>query len=160
MPIPYLLDRYRILRAGGALGRGCGPLLVARPAESPPLFADFARTNGSRFPANERPHSCCCGSRSDKRRRVRADAVRSKSFRAVANGEVDAGLIIHESRFTYRDAARSPSSIWANGGKNMTLLPIPLGAILVRNDVPDTDAQSINGRSAAAWPSHARTKPR
>ena len=41
--IPYLTDRYRILRAGGALGRGCGPLLVARPEASPPLFAEFAR---------------------------------------------------------------------------------------------------------------------
>ena len=29
--IPYLLENYRILRAGGALGRGCGPLVVARP---------------------------------------------------------------------------------------------------------------------------------
>src|SRR5581483_11248411 len=29
--IPYLMDRYRILRSGGALGRGCGPLVIARP---------------------------------------------------------------------------------------------------------------------------------
>ena len=41
--IPFLMDRYRILSAGGALGRGCGPLLVARPAGSPQLFSDFAR---------------------------------------------------------------------------------------------------------------------
>ena len=41
--IPFLMDRYRILPSGGALGRGCGPLLVARPAGSPQLFSDFAR---------------------------------------------------------------------------------------------------------------------
>ena len=41
--IPFLMDRYRILPSGGALGRGCGPLLVARPDASPQLFADFAR---------------------------------------------------------------------------------------------------------------------
>ncbi|MBV8197226.1 MAG: 1,4-dihydroxy-6-naphthoate synthase, partial [Candidatus Eremiobacteraeota bacterium] len=40
--IPFLMKHYRILPAGGAVGRGCGPLLVARPADSPSLFSDFA----------------------------------------------------------------------------------------------------------------------
>ena len=41
--IPYLGDRYRILRSGGALGRGCGPLLVARAGRLAAALCDFAR---------------------------------------------------------------------------------------------------------------------
>ncbi len=41
--IPFLMDRYRILSSGGAVGRGCGPLLVARPASAPEHFSEFAR---------------------------------------------------------------------------------------------------------------------
>ena len=40
--IPYLLDRYRILRAGGALGRGCGPLVIARPRPDRDRLRDAA----------------------------------------------------------------------------------------------------------------------
>ena len=56
---------------------------------------------------------------------------------AVANGEVDAGLIIHESRFTYRDAGLISIVDLGEWWENMTLLPIPLGAIFVRNDIGD-----------------------
>src|SRR5580700_11229494 len=100
--IPFLMDRYRILPSGGAIGRGCGPLLVARPAASPPLFADFGRKRiaipGERTTAfmllqlalGTRPKSV----------QMRFDRI----VAAVASSEVDAGLIIHESRFTYREA--------------------------------------------------------
>jgi 1,4-dihydroxy-6-naphthoate synthase len=149
--IPFLMDRYRILPAGGALGRGCGPLLVALPGEAPPLFADFARKRiaipGERTTAylllqlalGTRPRTV----------QMRFDAI----VAAVANGEVDAGLIIHESRFTYRDAGLISIADLGEWWENMTLLPVPLGAILVRNDVDDEAANQINAaiRSSLAF---------
>ena len=139
--IPYLMDRYRILPAGGAIGRGCGPLLVARPAESPPLFADFARLKiaipGERTTAfmllqlalGVRPKTV----------QMRFDRI----IDAVSNGEVDAGLIIHESRFTYRDAGLIAIADLGEWWENMTLSPIPLGAIVVRDDVGQQQAQQL-----------------
>jgi 1,4-dihydroxy-6-naphthoate synthase len=140
--VPFLLDRYRILSAGGAVGRGCGPLLVAKPAESPPLFADFA---GKRIAIpGERTTAflllqLALGKR-PKTTQMRFDQI----IPAVTRGDIDAGLIIHESRFTYRDAGLISIVDLGEWWENLTLLPIPLGAILVRNDVPDAEAESLN----------------
>ncbi len=139
--IPFLMDRYRILPCGGAVGRGCGPLLVARPAGSPELFSDFARKRiaipGERTTAfmllqlalGTRPKTVA----------MRFDKI----IGAVARGEVDAGLIIHESRFTYRDAGLIAIADLGEWWENMTLLPIPLGGILVRDDVGENETQAI-----------------
>jgi 1,4-dihydroxy-6-naphthoate synthase len=140
--VPFLMERYRILSAGGAIGRGVGPLLVARPAESPPLFADFARKRiaipGERTTAylllqlalGKRP----------KVTKMRFDQI----IPAVSRGEVDAGLIIHESRFTYRDCGLISIADLGEWWENMTLLPTPLGAILVRNDVGEAESEVLN----------------
>ena len=156
--IPFLMDRYRILPSGGAIGRGCGPLLVARPAASPPLFADFARKRiaipGERTTAFMLLQ-LALGAR-PKTVQMRFDRI----IPAVASGEVDAGLVIHESRFTYRDAGLISIADLGEWWENMTLLPIPLGAILVRNDVGDDDARHRRVRSGEAWLSRVPTKPR
>jgi 1,4-dihydroxy-6-naphthoate synthase len=140
--IPFLMDRYRILRAGGALGRGCGPLLVARPAASPALFSDFIHKRiaipGERTTAFMLLQ-LALGCR-PKTVQMRFDRI----IAAVAGGEVDAGLIIHESRFTYRDAGLIAIADLGEWWENMTLLPIPLGAVLVRDDVGDAQARAID----------------
>jgi 1,4-dihydroxy-6-naphthoate synthase len=140
--IPFLMDRYRILPSGGAVGRRCGPLLVARPAESPPLFADFARRRiaipGERTTAFMLLQ-LALGAR-PKTVQLRFDRI----IAAVAGGEVDAGLIIHESRFTYRDAGLIAIADLGEWWENMTLLPIPLGAVVARNDVDEEQLRRIN----------------
>ena len=146
--IPHLTDRYRILRSGGAVGRGCGPLLVARPASSPELFADFARRRiaipGERTTAFMLLQMALG-------RRLKTTTIRfDRIIPAVAEGRIEAGLIIHESRFTYREAGLIAIADLGEWWENMTLLPIPLGAILVRNDVDDATARSIAGAIRAS----------
>jgi len=139
--IPFLMDRYSILPSGGAVGRNCGPLLVARPAASPPLFSDFARKciaiPGERTTAYLLLQ-LALGAR-PKTVQMRFDRI----IDAVANGEVDAGLIIHESRFTYRDAGLIAIADLGEWWENMTLLPVPLGAVIVRDDVDAGDVRRI-----------------
>jgi 1,4-dihydroxy-6-naphthoate synthase len=139
--IPYLMNRYRILRAGGALGRGCGPLVVTRPGMHATL-ADLADARiaipGERTTAfmllqlalGRRPRAA----------QLRFDAI----IPAVASGEFDAGLIIHESRFTYQAAGLESVADLGEWWETQSGMPIPLGAILVRNDVSETQAHSIN----------------
>ncbi len=140
--VPFLMDRYRILPSGGALGRACGPLLVARPAGSPEHFSDFA---GKRIAIpGERTTAfmllqLALGAR-PKTVQMRFDRI----VDAVVNGEVDAGLIIHESRFTYRKAGLIAIADLGEWWENMTLLPIPLGAILVRDDLNDGEVRAID----------------
>lgn len=143
--IPTLLDRYRILRSGGALGRGCGPLLIARPGA------------GGTVPSLEslpdRARIAIPGTMTTAYLLLRLALAREPSVRvmrfdrivdAVAGGEVDAGLIIHESRFTYR--AQGLEAIVDLGAwwESQTGRPIPLGAILVRRDVPLDRARELD----------------
>lgn len=140
--IPYLTDRYRILRSGGALGRNCGPLLVTRPAGSPSLFSEYAGVHiaipGERTTAYMLLQLAL--GRKLKTKVMRFDQI----IPAIVKGDTDAGLIIHESRFTYRDQGLISVVDLGEWWENLTLLPIPLGAILVRNDVDDATAQSID----------------
>jgi 5,8-dihydroxy-2-naphthoate synthase len=143
--IPYLLGDYRILRAGGALGRGCGPLVVARPradGSAPSLEAlgpdaTFA-IPGSMTTAYALLRLAL--GREPKTAVMRFDRI----VDAVARGEADAGLIIHESRFTYANAGLARVMDLGDWWEATTGNAIPLGAILVRRDVSDDDARALD----------------
>jgi 1,4-dihydroxy-6-naphthoate synthase len=139
--IPDLMDRYRILRSGGALGRGCGPLLITRPGAPTELEAyrdKLIAIPGEKTTAfmllqlalGMKPHAI----------QMRFDNIVS----AVAEGHVEAGLIIHESRFTYEAAGLVSVADMGEWWERASGMPIPLGAILVRHDVPEDEARALD----------------
>ncbi len=135
--IPHLMERYRILRAGGALGRGCGPLVVARPGTAATLQElDGLRVAipGARTTANL---LLALALHNVKASIVRVEIRFDEIVSAVARGAVDAGLIIHESRFTYEESGLTSLLDLGAWWESQTGLPIPLGAILVRSDLGD-----------------------
>ncbi|HZY99685.1 MAG TPA: 1,4-dihydroxy-6-naphthoate synthase [Candidatus Baltobacteraceae bacterium] len=140
--LPYLTERYRILRSGGAVGRGCGPLLVARPENAPELFTGV-RDKRVAIPGERTTAylllQMALGGRPKSVEIMRFDRI----VPAVAEGKIDAGLIIHESRFTYRDAGLIAIADLGEWWENFTLLPLPLGAILVRKDVEVEEARRL-----------------
>jgi 1,4-dihydroxy-6-naphthoate synthase len=143
--IPYLLGDYRILRAGGALGRGCGPLLIAHPRAdgSAPALEDFKP--GARIAIPGAMTTAFLLLRLAFGHPFEAVPMRfDRIVDAVASGDVDAGLIIHESRFTYRASGLREVVDLGAWWESETGNPIPLGAILVRRDVPLGAAQSID----------------
>ena len=139
--IPHLMRDYRILRSGGALGRGCGPLVVARPETLKTL--DDVRNVRVAIPGARTTAfmllQLALGMR-PQAEQVRFDAI----IPAVASGEFDAGLIIHESRFTYQDAGLVALADLGDWWERASGMPIPLGAILVRNDIDDDRARAID----------------
>jgi len=139
--IPYLMRDYRILRAGGALGRGCGPLVVARPgaATALPALRDLRIAIPGERTTAFMLLQLALGGRPETRQ-LRFDQI----IPAVASGEVDAGLIIHESRFTYADAGLVRVADLGEWWESIAGMPIPLGAILARNDFDETHAHEIN----------------
>jgi 1,4-dihydroxy-6-naphthoate synthase len=143
--IPYLLDKYRILRAGGALGRGCGPLVIAQPGvdSAAPLLTDFGEDAVFAIPG--RFTTAYALLRLALGREPRTVEMRfDRIVDAVKNGEVAGGLIIHESRFTYQQAGLVSAIDLGDWWEATTGNPIPLGAILVRRDVSDDDARALD----------------
>lgn len=145
--IPFLMGNYRILRSGGALGRGCGPLVVARPNR----FNDFAELGGQRIAIpGERTSAYLLlqlAYHELRMKRMQPVAMRFDAIMpAILRGEVDAGLIIHESRFTYRDCGLSRLLDLGDWWEELCGLPIPLGAILVRADIGDETARELNAQ--------------
>ncbi|MBD5653576.1 MAG: 1,4-dihydroxy-6-naphthoate synthase [Candidatus Eremiobacteraeota bacterium] len=143
--IPYLVDRYKILRAGGALGRGCGPLVLAKPDArgNVPALADFKPHARIAIPGKMTTAFLLL--RLALQRPIDAIPMRFDTIvDAVARGEVDAGLIIHESRFTYQRSGLKSVADLGEWWERETGHPLPLGAILVRRDLGDTRAREID----------------
>ncbi|HYW06104.1 MAG TPA: 1,4-dihydroxy-6-naphthoate synthase [Longimicrobium sp.] len=125
--IPHLLDDYVLLRSGGALGRGCGPLIVARRELTPHELRNARiAIPGRNTTANLLLRLYAPGAAPGIER------VYHEIMPAVASGEVDAGLIIHESRFTYPDHGLVRVVDLGEWWEASTGLPIPLGGILAR----------------------------
>jgi 1,4-dihydroxy-6-naphthoate synthase len=144
--IPSLMDRYFILRSGGALGRGCGPLVVTRrggPADLRALRGASVAIPGERTTAHLLLRLAMHARKSTGVTPVvmRFDRI----VAAVARGDVAAGLIIHESRFTYAQHGLVSLLDLGEWWESMTGLPIPLGAILARDDLGVERAQELDG---------------
>ncbi len=134
--LPTITDRYSLLDSGSALGRGNGPVLVARPGFTMPSRCENSDgVAGLSIPAVAIPgiHTTAnlllqrlYPTLTDRRPMLFSDIAP-----AVARGEVDAGVLIHEGRFTWREHGleliADLGTEWdrATGG-----LPLPLGAIV------------------------------
>ncbi len=131
-------DRYRLLRSGAALGHGVGPLLVARSAM--PL-AEAVRGRVA-IPGRETTAYRLLRLAAPPTGQV-VELRYDRILRAVAEGEVDAGLIIHESRFTYADHGLVRIADLGDWWERETGLPVPLAGICVRADVDDATAARL-----------------
>jgi 1,4-dihydroxy-6-naphthoate synthase len=126
----HLRSDYALLRSGGALGRGCGPLVVARePAAMTDLKGKRLAIPGKLTTANLLLQLYGEGYENP------LILPFHEIMTAVARGEVDAGVIIHESRFTY--AAHNLVQVLDLGAwwEAETGLPIPLGGILAKRSL-------------------------
>jgi 1,4-dihydroxy-6-naphthoate synthase len=143
-------DRYRLLRSGAALGRGVGPLVVAREAGS----LEDAAAGRVAVPGRETTAFLLL--------RLAAPALGEvvelrydRILDAVVAGEVDAGLIIHESRFTYAEHGLVSVADLGEWWEGETGLPVPLAGIFARNDLApelvDTAEAAIRASVAYAF---------
>ena len=122
--------RYRLLRSGAALGHGVGPLVVARA----PKPLDEAVRGRVAIPGRETTAFRLLGLAAPtlgEVREVRYDRI----LGAVRDGEVGAGLIIHESRFTYQDHGLVKIVDLGDWWESQTGLPVPLAGICARADL-------------------------
>ena len=131
--LAYCADRYALLDAGSALGRNCGPLLISKR----PISHEDVAAGGLRIaiPGRYTTANFLLGLAFPAATDTTA-LVFSEIEPALLRDEFDAGLIIHENRFTYE--ARGLRKILDLGEfwEAQTGLPIPLGGIVVRRALP------------------------
>jgi 1,4-dihydroxy-6-naphthoate synthase len=125
----HVLDKYVLLDSGSALGRGCGPLLVTREGAEIDLAQSTVAIPGQYTTAAMllQLYSPCSV--------TTKVMVFDQIMTAVASGEVDAGVIIHESRFTYQDHGLSCIQDLGQWWEETTGQPIPLGGIAAKRSL-------------------------
>jgi len=137
----YCIADYVLLDAGSALGRNCGPLLISKRAISqdevaagtlriaiPGTFTTANFLLGLAFPTAQ-----------DK-----TPLVFSEIEPALLADRFDAGLIIHENRFTYETKGLKKIIDLGEYWEHETGAPIPLGGIVIRRSLPDEMKQRVN----------------
>jgi len=130
----HLRDNYYLLRSGGALGRGCGPLVVAKtPFGAKELAGRTIAIPGKLTTAALLVRLFAPGLSDANIIVMPFDRI----MPAVCDGTVDAGVIIHESRFTYRRHGLTQIVDLGEWWERETGHAIPLGGILMRRDLGD-----------------------
>lgn len=136
----YLREDYVLLRSGGALGKGCGPLVIAREA------CRMEDLRGKVIAIPGRLTTAFLLLRLfDPELGARVKVMPFYAIPdAVKNREVDAGLIIHESRFTYQAAGLEKVLDLGSWWEGLTGLPIPLGGIIARRSLGQACIRDIS----------------
>jgi 1,4-dihydroxy-6-naphthoate synthase len=121
-----VFKQYGLLRSGGALGMGCGPLLIAKTHIKPEeLSSKTIAIPGEKTTAHFLLSSIFPDIKNKK------EVLFSEVEDAVLQGEADAGLIIHENRFTYEEKGLTKLMDLGDEWEKMTHSPIPLGCIAI-----------------------------
>lgn len=155
-----LSEDYEVLGAGAALGRGCGPLVVSADAlgETPQLEALAGRRVAIPGLQTTAYALLRMFGPSIEAVPMRFDAI----MPAVLRGECDAGLVIHESRFTYREQGLRLVADLGEVWEAQTGLPLPLGVIVGHRRLSDAQRAAVeDGLRAsveAAWADPAASR--
>ncbi|MFI1048382.1 1,4-dihydroxy-6-naphthoate synthase [Streptomyces griseoruber] len=169
--LPYVLDEYALLPCGGALGRGCGPLVLTKeagPGGTSHAFGSGGLTGRTVAVPSEKSTAYLLF------RLWAADTLPGgvgeivvlpfhEIMPAVRDGKVDAGLVIHEARFTYQNYGLHKLADLGEHWESTTGLPIPLGAIIAKRSLGPATltalASAIRTSVRTAWDAPEVSRP-
>lgn len=155
--LPWVLDQYSLLPCGGALGRGCGPLVLTQ-GHTGESANDPQRLSKKRVAVPSERSTAYLLFRLWAAQNVPGGVGEivvmpfHEIMPAVRDGKIDAGLVIHEARFTYQNYGLSLMQDLGNWWEADTQLPIPLGAIIAKKSM-DLEALTSWTRASVeyAW---------
>lgn len=151
-----LRENYQLLQAGGALGRGCGPLLVSRNARL--SRQDLADAKLRIAVPGELTTAHLLLRLYQPATATVLPLPFNQIMPAIAQGEIDAGVIIHESRFTYHQYGLHMLVDLGAWWEQTTGHPIPLGCIVARSSLGPNTITRLE-RTIRASLLHARQQP-
>lgn len=135
----HLTEKYILLDAGSALGNNCGPLLIAQSPILPENISDLKIAIPGKLTTANFLLSLAFPNATQK-----VEMLFSEIESAVLNGNVDAGLIIHENRFTYAEKGLVKLIDLGEYWEQSTGMPIPLGGIVIKRDLPESILHKVN----------------
>jgi 1,4-dihydroxy-6-naphthoate synthase len=135
----YASANYLILDSGSAIGRRNGPLLISKKEISPSELSNSRIAIPGKYTTANLLFSIAWPDATDKK-----EYLFSEIENALLNDEVDAGLIIHETRFTYFKKGLRMIEDMGEFWEKVTNLPIPLGAIVINRSVEEEIALKVN----------------
>jgi 1,4-dihydroxy-6-naphthoate synthase len=135
----YVAQNYVILDAGSAIGHRNGPLLISKRRISITELPGLKIAIPGKYTTANLLFSIAWPDVVNKTEYLFSDIED-----ALLTGEVDAGLIIHETRFTYYKKGLHKLADMGEYWETLTGLPIPLGAIVIKRSIPDEVAQKVN----------------
>jgi 1,4-dihydroxy-6-naphthoate synthase len=144
---------YLICDSGSALGRNNGPLVISRHKMYPDELDDALIAIPGRYTTASLLFSIFWPRASRKREYLFSDIPA-----AVLSGEVDAGVIIHETRFTYETMGLKKVADTGEYWERLTSMPVPLGGIVIKREVDDDVAVRVD-RSIRRSIEYANTNP-
>ena len=134
-----VMNNYQLLTSGSALGNGVGPLFIARKKSiNPELEFNSVAIPGKNTTAN------FLFSIFYPNNKLKKEMIFSAIEDAVLSGETDAGVIIHENRFTYQQKGLTKIADLGDLWEKATGQPIPLGGIAIRRNMSDETKSLIN----------------
>lgn len=135
----HLLDTYCLLDSGSALGRNCGPLLIAKqPLDKPTIEAGTIAIPGKYTTANFLLNLAYPAAQNKQ------ETLFSEIESAVLEEKVNAGLIIHENRFTYQERGLVKLLDLGEFWESTTGMPIPLGGIVAQRKLNREILETVN----------------
>lgn len=137
--LPLLTDNYYLLNSGGALGKGVGPLLIAKKEMAlETLSGKIIAIPGENTTAH------MLFSLAFPQAQNKVFKIFNEIENAVLNNEVDAGVIIHENRFTYQQKGLIKLIDLGDYWESQTQLPIPLGGIVAKKNIDKTVLKKVD----------------
>ncbi|MCW2956973.1 MAG: hypothetical protein JWO69_1842 [Thermoleophilia bacterium] len=152
--LAQLGGQYVPLRSGAALGRGVGPLVVARE----PMTLDEAAAGPIAIPGRDTTAFLLLGLAARAALGETVELRYDEILGAVTRGDVAAGLIIHESRFTFRDHGLVQVADMGAWWEAETGMPLPLATICARHDL-DPELRAAAEAAVRASVEHAFAHP-
>jgi 1,4-dihydroxy-6-naphthoate synthase len=137
--LPLVLNEYLVLNAGGALGEGVGPLLISRKnialgeIESKVVGIPGRNTTAHMIFSHAFPAAF-----------KKEFLLFSDIEKAVLEERIDAGVIIHENRFTYQQKGLIKLMDLGEYWEQETKSPIPLGGIVIKRSIKDSMKQKVD----------------
>lgn len=135
----HLVDTYALLDAGSALGNGVGPLLVTLDDVVKNHLSTAKVAIPGKYTTANFLFSLAYPEAQNK-----IELIFSDIEKAILRGEVDAGVIIHENRFTYHERGLKKIVDLGEYWETTTGMPIPLGGIVVNRNLPQEVQEKIN----------------
>jgi 1,4-dihydroxy-6-naphthoate synthase len=135
----YMAGNYLILDSGSALGHRNGPLLVSRKHIEPSDLSGARIAIPGKYTTANLLFSIAWPDALNKYEYLFSDIPD-----VLLRDEADAGLIIHETRFTYAKKGLTKIADMGEFWEKLTGLPIPLGAIVINRNIPEEIALKVN----------------